>query len=94
MRFLNEQTAAKPAGLLPASLVDSQLDHFDRIVRYLTREDPANASRGLDHEYWGKRIGALVEKHDLVPAQRCRVLQLLDLLERTEVLKMRGRTAA
>ncbi|SAK57781.1 hypothetical protein [Caballeronia ptereochthonis] len=80
--------------LLPASLADAQIDHFERIVRHITRADAGAAYRGLDHEYSKKRLRKLVETHDLVAVQRRRVLLLLDLLERHALVSTRGRTAA
>jgi hypothetical protein len=94
MSVTNKQPATRPAGLLPARLADNQLDHFECMVQYIIRDDAADALHGFDHKYWEKRIRALVETHDLVTTQRCRVMMLLDLLERNVLIRTRDRTAA
>jgi hypothetical protein len=80
--------------LQPAGLVDSKLDHLERMIRHMTRADADGLVCRLDHEYWEKRIRTLVETHDLVAIQRHRVIRLLDLLERQALFRVRDRTAA
>jgi hypothetical protein len=71
----------KPAGRLPATLADTQLDHVERMVQYFTHRQDAAVS-GFDHAYWRKRLRAVAETYDLVASQRSRVISLLDRLER------------
>ncbi|RDJ99522.1 hypothetical protein [Paraburkholderia lacunae] len=78
---INRPTARR-GGRLPASLVDSQLEHLESMVQYLTRGDADSALDRLDHEYWERRIRALQETHDLIASQQRRVSKLLDRLQR------------
>ncbi len=94
MSTTNTQPTNRRGGLRPASLVDGQLDHLERMVQLVTRLDADNTLSQLDHQYWEKRIRALVETHDLVTTQRHRVIRLLDLLEREALFRMRRHTAA
>lgn len=94
MSVTHKQPATRAAGLLPARLADDQLDHFECMVQYIIRDHADGALHGFDHKYWEKRIRALVETHDLVTTQRCRVMMLLDLLERNVLIRTRNRTAA
>ncbi|HLX00963.1 MAG TPA: hypothetical protein VKS80_02465 [Trinickia sp.] len=94
MTVTNDQPTAKAGGLLPAQLADKQLDHFERMVQLVTRTDAASAANRFDVEYWENRIRALVKTHDLVTTQRCRVIVMLDLLERHALIKTREGTAS
>jgi hypothetical protein len=78
---INRPTARR-GGLRPASLVDSQLEHLESMVRYLKRGDSDSVLDRLDREYWEKRIRALAETHDLVASQQRRVSKLLDRLQK------------
>jgi hypothetical protein len=94
MTVTNDQPTVKTGELLPARLADSQLDHFERMVQLVTRADASSASDQFDHEYWEKRIRALVKTHDLVTTQRRRVIVMLDLLERDALIRMHDGTTA
>ena len=94
MSGTNKQPTAGRGGRRPASLVDSQLQHLENMVQYVSREDAGSDRARFDHEYWEKRIRALEETHDLVSSQRHRVSRLLDLLERDARITVKRRTAA
>ncbi|MGF6880319.1 hypothetical protein [Paraburkholderia sp. MM5477-R1] len=94
MSSTKKQPTSTDGGLLPASLADAQLDHFERIAQYVTRVNAENTFRGLDHEYWERRLGRLAETHDLVAVQRRRVFRLLDLLKGHASVSICNRTAA
>lgn len=64
----------------PASLVDSQLQHFENVVEHLTRGDASGGLYPLDHEYWEKRIRVLEETYELIASQRHRLTRLLERL--------------
>ncbi|HEV3426841.1 MAG TPA: hypothetical protein VG320_03070 [Paraburkholderia sp.] len=68
-------------GLLPAILADAELDHVERMVQYMSRAQAARSPRGIDGEYWKKRLRALEATYDLVATQRQRVARLFELLE-------------
>jgi ferritin len=70
--------------LLPASLADAELDHVERMVQYMCRAQGTAATRGIDGEYWKKRLRAVEQTYDLVTTQRQRVARLFELLERSE----------
>jgi len=94
MNATNKQPTTEVGGLRPASLADSELDHLERIVQYVTRSDKTSDVCQLDHEYWEKRVRALGDTHDLVATQRRRVVRLLELLEREALVRTRGRTVS
>lgn len=94
MNGTNDQPTAGCGGRRPASMVDSQLEHLESMIQYLTRGDADSAVSRLDHEYWEKRIRALEETHDLVASQRRRVIMLLELLQREARIAVRRCTAA
>lgn len=66
---------------MPALLADAELDHVERMVQYMSRAQAGRAPRGIDGEYWKKRLRALEATHDLVATQRRRVASLFELLE-------------
>jgi hypothetical protein len=74
-------TAQAVRGLLPARLADAQIDHMERMVQYWTRAHAGLASRGIDHDYWKKRLRALGENYDLVASQRQRLDAMLAMLD-------------
>ncbi|QGZ66511.1 hypothetical protein [Paraburkholderia acidisoli] len=82
------KAGAKTAGLLPASLADTQLDHVERMVQYLTHNMASAVDVGFDSDYWRKRLRTLSDTYDLVATQRKRLLGLLDRLEREIVLNL------
>ena len=94
MSGTNRQPTAQRGGLRPASLVDSQLEHLENMVQYVTRGDAVSVLVPLGHEYWEKRIRALEETHELLASQRKRVIKLLGLLGSEAQMKLRRRTAA
>ncbi|WP_322060437.1 hypothetical protein [Paraburkholderia sp. J63] len=67
---------------MPASLADTELDHVERMVQYVTRAQGASSPRGIDDDYWKKRLRTLEQTYDLVTAQRHRVAKLFEMLER------------
>lgn len=79
---------------LPASLVDSQLEHLGNVVRHLMRGDASGGLHSLDHEYWEKRVRALEQSYELVAAQRQRVSKLLERLTSEAQIVLKPRTAA
>jgi hypothetical protein len=87
MNTVAKQACAKPAGLLPAALADTQLDHVERMVQYFTHNEDANVS-GFDYAYWRKRLRAVAETYDLVASQRKRIVGLLDFLEREALVSL------
>ncbi|SOE98156.1 hypothetical protein SAMN05446635_6121 [Burkholderia sp. OK233] len=94
MSGTNSQPIAQRGGRRPASLVDSQLEHLENMVQYVTRGDAVGVLVPLDREYWEKRIRALEETHELIASQRKRVIKLLDRLESAAQMKLGRRTAA
>jgi hypothetical protein len=94
MSATEKQPTTRGGGLRPASLADSELDHLERMVQHVMRGEAGSTYGKLDHEYWEKRIRALVETHELVATQRQRVIRLLDLLEREALFRARSPTAA
>ncbi|MEM5383876.1 hypothetical protein VSR68_09760 [Paraburkholderia phymatum] len=96
MTITKAESATDVAARQSASLADAELDHLERMVQYIVRrteaDDTDDTSR-LDYEYWGKRLRALTQTHDLVATQRQRIIGLLDLLER-EMLYRSRQTAA
>jgi hypothetical protein len=94
MSGTEKQPTTRAGGLRSASLADGELDHLERMVQHMTRGEANDAFSKLDHEYWEKRIRALVDTHELVATQRQRVIRLLDLLEREALFRARGRSAA
>jgi hypothetical protein len=94
MKAVNKPVVNEAAGLRSAILADLELDHLERMVQYVTSHDGMKNTTQLDSEYWEKRLRSLAQTHDLVVAQRHRVLALLDRLERETLFRQRGRTAA
>lgn len=93
MSATNKRPSAPRGGRHPASLVDSQLEHLENMVQYMTR-DAAGVMQALDHEYWEKRIRELEETHELIVSQRKRIKTLLDRLGSEAQMKLGRRTAA
>jgi hypothetical protein len=94
MKAVDKPVVNEVAGLRSAILADLELDHLERMVQYVTSHDGMKNTTQLDSEYWEKRLRSLAQTHDLVVAQRHRVLALLDRLERETLFRQRGRTAA
>jgi hypothetical protein len=94
MNTANQESTDRPERLRPAGTADSKLDHLERMVNHVTRADAQGMASQLDHEYWEKRIRALMGTHDLIATQRHRVIKLLDRLEREALFRLRTRTAA
>jgi hypothetical protein len=94
MSGTNNQPTAQRGGRRPSSLVDSQLEHLENMVQYLTRGGAVSVLVPLDHEYWEKRIRVLEETHELIASQRKRVIKLLDQLGSEAQMKPTRRTAA
>ncbi|CAE6729307.1 hypothetical protein R70006_02040 [Paraburkholderia domus] len=94
MNGTNRQPTAQRGGRHPSSLVDSQLEHLENMVQYVTRGDAVSVLVPLDHEYWEKRIRALEETYELIASQRKRVIKLLDRLGSEAQMKPGRRTAA
>ena len=82
MRSKQQPQRPNAASLLPASLADTELDHVERMVQYVTRAQGANSPRGIDADYWKKRLRALEQTYELVTTQRQRLAKLFDMLER------------
>ncbi|SIT47304.1 conserved hypothetical protein [Paraburkholderia piptadeniae] len=93
MTVTKAQAATDVATRKSASLADAELDHLERMVQYVVRRTAEDDTSRLDYEYWGKRLRALPQTHDLVATQRQRIIGLLDLLER-EMLYRSRQTAA
>ncbi|HZZ02365.1 hypothetical protein [Paraburkholderia sp.] len=93
---MNGTNKPSPAlrGRRSANLVDSQLEHLESMVQYVTRGDAVSVLVTLDHEYWEKRVRTLEETHELIASQRKRVIKLLDQLGSEAQMKLRRRTAA
>ncbi|MFM0605331.1 hypothetical protein PQR05_12470 [Paraburkholderia sediminicola] len=94
MNGTNKPPPAQRGGRRPANLVDSQLEHLESMVQYVTRGDAVSVLVTLDHEYWEKRVRALEETHELIASQRKRIIKLLDQLGSEAQMKLRRRTAA
>lgn len=94
MSGTNRQSTAQRGGRRPASLVDSQLEHLESVVEYVTRGDASGASYPLDHEYWAKRVRELEETYELITSQRQRVTKLLERLVSEAQNRPKRRTAA
>jgi hypothetical protein len=90
----NRQSTAQRGGRHPASLVDSQLDHFENMVGYVSRRQPAEGSLAFDHEYWERRIRALDESYELITSQRQRMAKLLARLAGGPRAALKRRAAA
>lgn len=82
MRSIPQPQRPTAGSLKPASLADTELDHVERMVQYVTRSQGASSPRGIDADYWKKRLRALEQTYDLVTAQRQRVAMLVEMLER------------
>lgn len=82
MRSIPQPQRPNAGTLLPASLADTELDHIERMIQFVTRTQGAGSPRGIDAGYWNKRLHALEQTHDLVATQRQRVARLFDMLER------------
>ncbi|MEM5436549.1 hypothetical protein [Paraburkholderia diazotrophica] len=93
MTTMKAESATDVAARQSASQADAELDHLERMVQYIVRRTEADDTSRLDYEYWGKRLRALTQTHDLVATQRQRIIGLLDLLER-EMLYRSRQTAA
>ncbi|CAB3777232.1 hypothetical protein LMG28614_00390 [Paraburkholderia ultramafica] len=89
-----KQPTAPSGGRRPASLVDSQLEHLENMVEYVTRGGAAGVLYAFDHEYWEKRIRVLEETHELIASQRKRVARLLGRLASEAQIGLKRRTAA
>jgi type IV secretory pathway VirB4 component len=87
-------TNKQPTARRPASLVDSQLQHLENVMQYVTRGDASSGLHSLDHEYWENRIRALEDTYELIAAQRQRVAKLLERLSRDARIAIKPRTAA
>ncbi|WP_231585013.1 MULTISPECIES: hypothetical protein [Burkholderiaceae] len=94
MSGTNRQSSAQRGGLRPSSLVDSQLQHLENVVEFVTRGDASGAQHTLDHEYWEKRIRALEETHELINSQRQRITKLLARLVTEAQVGRQNRSAA
>jgi hypothetical protein len=94
MSGTNRQPTAQSGGRHAASLVDSQLEHLENMVEYLTRGDAADVLHALDHAYWEKRVRALEQTHELIAGQRQRVGRLLDRLASEARVELKRRTNA
>jgi hypothetical protein len=84
MSAITKPDAPRTGSLLPALLADAELDHVERMVQYMNRAQAGRTPRGIDGEYWKKRLRVLEATHDLVATQRRRVARLLELLERAD----------
>ncbi|MFB9126987.1 hypothetical protein ACFFYR_28860 [Paraburkholderia dipogonis] len=80
MSGTNMQPTAQRGARRPASLADSQLQHLENVVEYLTRGDASGGLYPLDHEYWENRIRALEETYELIASQRHRLTRLSERL--------------
>ncbi|NKJ51047.1 hypothetical protein CIC12_30860 [Burkholderia sp. SG-MS1] len=94
MRGTIRQPTAQSGGRRPANLVDSQLEHLENMVEYVTREGAAHLQHGFDREYWEKRVRALEETHELIASQRQRTARLLERLASEARTGLKRRTAA
>lgn len=81
MSAIPKPVVPRTGSLLPAILADAELDHVERMVHYTSRVQAARPPRGIDGEYWKKRLRALEASYDLVATQRRRVARLFELLE-------------
>ena len=85
MRSTQQPQRPSAGSLLPASLADTELDHVERMVQYVTRAQDAHSPRGIDADYWKKRLRVLEQTYDLVATQRQRVTRLFAMLERGQL---------
>ncbi|MBN3855865.1 hypothetical protein G3N59_21020 [Paraburkholderia sp. Ac-20340] len=98
MRVNPKDSSCGPAngGRLPANLADAELDHVERMVQYMSRAQAAqlpHSPRGIDGEYWKKRLHKLESTYDLVATQRSRVARLLEILNGADVQSDAAATA-
>jgi hypothetical protein len=89
-----KQPTAQRGGRRPANLVDSQLEHLENMVEYVTRAGTAHLQHGFDHEYWEKRVRLLEDTHELIASQRQRSARLLERLASEARIGLKRRTAA
>ncbi|CAB3797869.1 hypothetical protein LMG28688_04629 [Paraburkholderia caffeinitolerans] len=82
MRSIQQPQKPNAGNLLPASLADTELDHIERMIQFVTRTQGAGSPRGIDAGYWNKRLRALEQTYDLVATQRQRMARLFEMLER------------
>jgi hypothetical protein len=92
MSAIPKPVAPRTGNLLPAILADAELDHVERMVQYMSRAQASRTPRGIDGEYWKKRLRALEATYDLVATQRRRVARLFELLEGAD--QVSGSTAS
>lgn len=93
MSLRNRQPAAQRGGRRPASFADSQLQHLETVLSYVTSQAAAQADE-LDHVYWEQRIRALEDTHQLIDSQRARIAKLRDMLGVQPRVGAARRTAA
>jgi hypothetical protein len=89
-----KQPTAQRVGRRPANLVDSQLEHLENMVEYVSRGGAPDGLHGFDHEYWGKRIRMLEETHEMIASQRKRIARLQERLASEASSELKRRTAA
>ncbi|WP_321842845.1 hypothetical protein [Paraburkholderia bannensis] len=94
MSAIPKPQVPKTGNLLPANLADAELDHVERMVQYMNRAQAAHTPRGIDGEYWKKRLRVLEATYDLVATQRRRVARLFELLEGADQVQVSGATPA
>ncbi|QQC67074.1 hypothetical protein [Paraburkholderia ginsengisoli] len=94
MSGTSKQPTAQSGGRRPANLVDSQLEHIENMVEYVSRGHAADVLHAFDHEYWEKRVRALEETHELIASQRTRTARLLERLASDARIGAKRHTAA
>jgi 3-methyladenine DNA glycosylase/8-oxoguanine DNA glycosylase len=94
MNALKKAPPLKAENLFPARLADQQLDHLERMIGSIVKNNPATPALVLDPEYWESRVRALVQQNNLLVVQQQRVRRLLAKLQQRAKNNTMDRTAA
>ncbi|MGA7817360.1 MAG: hypothetical protein WCA53_31410 [Caballeronia sp.] len=81
MSVPTKSLAPSPAGLRPASLADTQIDHIERMVHWVLGRNALGTDSCMNPEYWTARVHELMKENNLVAVQQQRIGRLLEQLE-------------
>jgi len=68
---------ASRAKARPSRLADAELDHLEKVVRFIARAGNYTPIHGLDVAYWRTRVALIESSFELLPIQRSRMKALL-----------------
>jgi hypothetical protein len=93
MSVQTKSVIPSPAGLRPASLADTQIDHIERMVHWVLGRNASGTDSCMNPEYWTARVHVLMKENNLVAAQQQRISRLLEQLEFSTRPNAQNRTA-